>query len=92
MIGAAWGRIFQGAEKRAQPGLGKVVCSMAAGASRHGAGAPEGAAGQSGRKKRWRQADVERAVAAAEQAGLESYRVEVAPDGTISVIVGMPPE
>ena len=36
----------------------------------------------------WRQRDVKRAIGAAEQAGLASYRVEVAPDGTISIIVG----
>jgi len=43
-------------------------------------------------KGAWRQSDVKRAVAAAEQAGLESYRVEIAPDGTISIIVGDPSE
>jgi len=41
---------------------------------------------------RWRQADIKRAIAAAEKAGLESYRVEIAPDGTISIIVGAPAE
>lgn len=40
------------------------------------------------RKPRWRQSDVKRAIAAAEQAGLSAYRVEVAPDGTISIVVG----
>lgn len=44
------------------------------------------------RKGRWRQSDVKRAIAAAEQAGLESYRVEIAPDGTLSIIVGAPEE
>jgi hypothetical protein len=38
-----------------------------------------------------RQADVKRAIEAAEQAGLKSYCVEVAPDGTIAIVVG-PPE
>jgi hypothetical protein len=38
----------------------------------------------------WRQSDVRRAIAAAEKAGLTSYRVEIAPDGTISIVVGMP--
>lgn len=38
---------------------------------------------------RWRQSDVKRAIAAAEQAGLAAYRVEIAPDGTISIVVGM---
>ena len=41
-------------------------------------------------KRTWRQSDVKRALAAAQQAGLDSYRVEVTPDGTISIIVGMP--
>lgn len=41
---------------------------------------------------RWRDADVGRAIAAAEQAGLAAYRVEIAPDGTIAIVVGMSPE
>jgi hypothetical protein len=49
---------------------------------------PTGSAGRG----RWRQSDVKRALAAAEQAGLSSYRVEVAPDGTISIVVGDPLE
>lgn len=40
------------------------------------------------RKTPWRQSDVRRAIAAAEQAGLSVYRVEIAPDGTISIVVG----
>jgi len=40
----------------------------------------------------WRQADVKRAIAAAEQAELKSYRIEIDPDGTISIIVGAPLE
>jgi hypothetical protein len=40
--------------------------------------------------RHWRQSEVKRAIAAAEQAGLEAYRVEVAPDGTIAIIVGAP--
>ena len=36
----------------------------------------------------WRDADLERAIAVAEQADLRAYRVEIAPDGTISIIVG----
>lgn len=40
------------------------------------------------RKGNWRQADVKRALDAAQKAGLSSYRVEIAPDGTISIIVG----
>ena len=38
----------------------------------------------------WQQADVKRAIDAAEEAGLSSYRIEIAPDGSISVIVGDP--
>jgi hypothetical protein len=40
----------------------------------------------------WRQADVRRAINAAEKAGLQSYRVEIAPDGTIAIVVGLAPE
>ena len=39
-------------------------------------------------RKGWRQADVKRAIGAAEQAGLSSYRVEIAPDGTLTIVVG----
>jgi len=39
---------------------------------------------------RWQDADVERAIAAAERAGLRAYRVEIAPDGTIAIVVGIP--
>lgn len=42
------------------------------------------------RKARWKQADLKRAIGAAEQAGLDNYRVEVAPDGTITIVVGDP--
>jgi hypothetical protein len=44
----------------------------------------------SGGKGRWRQADVKRAIATAEQAGLASYRIEIAPDGAIAIVVGDP--
>ena len=43
-------------------------------------------------KRRWRQSDVKRAIAAAEEAGLSSYRIELAPDGTISIVVGETPD
>lgn len=46
-------------------------------------------------RAQWRQADVKRAIAAAEKAGLPSYRIEIAPDGTITIVVGAstaPPE
>lgn len=42
------------------------------------------------RRQTWRQSEAARAIAAAEQAGLQSYRVEIAPDGTIAIIVGPP--
>lgn len=38
----------------------------------------------------WDEADVRRAVAAATQAGLEDFRIEIAPDGTIAIVVGSP--
>jgi hypothetical protein len=41
-------------------------------------------------RPRWRQSEVKRLLAAAEQAGLQSYRVEIAPDGTNSIVVGAP--
>ena len=44
------------------------------------------------RRARWRQADVRRAIAAAEKAGLRGYRIEIALDGTISIVVGSPHE
>jgi hypothetical protein len=47
-----------------------------------------GIAAVAGRKARWRQMDVKRAIGAAEQAGLRCYRVDIAPDGTISIVVG----
>ena len=37
-----------------------------------------------------RDAEVRRAIAIAEEAGLKSYRVEIAPDGTITLFVGDP--
>lgn len=40
----------------------------------------------------WRDDDLKRAIAAAEEAGLRSYRAEIAPDGTISIIVGDQPK
>jgi len=36
----------------------------------------------------WVEADVRRAIAIAREAGLESYRIEIGPDGTIAVVVG----
>jgi len=42
-------------------------------------------------RQRWLDTDLERAIAAAESAGLRAYRVEIAPDGTIAIVVGMAP-
>lgn len=42
------------------------------------------------RKGNWREKDLERAIGAAKEAGLTSYRVEISPDGTISIVVGGP--
>lgn len=41
-----------------------------------------------GAEPRWSDADVERAIAAAERAGLAAYRIEIGPDGTIAIVVG----
>lgn len=38
----------------------------------------------------WHEEDIARAIAIAKEAGLTSYRVEIASDGTISIIVGEP--
>jgi len=40
------------------------------------------------RRTPWRETDLRRAIAAAKRAGLRFYSVEIAPDGTISIIVG----
>lgn len=37
---------------------------------------------------RFTQADVSRAISAAEKARLRSYRIDITPDGTISIVVG----
>ena len=49
--------------------------------------APDACAGRTDRTG-WRQADVARAIKAAEKADLRAYRIEIAPDGTISIVVG----
>jgi len=38
----------------------------------------------------WRERDLKRAIDMAQEAGLQSYRVEISPDGTISIVVGAP--
>lgn len=39
-------------------------------------------------RKTWRQTDLTRAIRAAEQACLRAYRIEIATDGTIAIVVG----
>ncbi len=46
------------------------------------------AARRGGRGGAWRERDLRRALAVARMAGLRDYRVEIAPDGTISIVVG----
>ena len=41
------------------------------------------------RRGHWLERDLRRAIAAARRAGLERYRVEIAPDGTITIEVGL---
>ena len=59
---------------------------------RAGQGSPLSDETQASGKRQWRQSDVKRMIAAAEQAGLQSYRIELAPDGALSIIVGAPEE
>ncbi len=40
----------------------------------------------------WRETDLARAIGVAKQAGLRSYRIEIAPDGGISIVVCVSPE
>ncbi len=44
--------------------------------------------GKARRGPGWRDDDLKRAVDVAEKAGLRSYRVEIAADGTITIVVG----
>ena len=41
--------------------------------------------------EQWRTADLKRALSAARDADLKNYRVEIAPDGTISLVVSSSP-
>lgn len=66
-------------------GFGNILGPFAMTADEPGPGATA-----AGGKNPWRQSDIKRALTAAEQAGLQSYRVEIAPDGTISIVVGAP--
>ncbi|WEK42930.1 MAG: hypothetical protein P0Y64_16555 [Candidatus Sphingomonas colombiensis] len=40
------------------------------------------------RASHWRQDDIKRAINAAEKSRLRQYRVDIATDGTISIVVG----
>jgi hypothetical protein len=74
---------------RRRPAAGPQIAAMAFPVVPEGAAkGPRKAAAQ--RSGQWRQSDVRRAINAAEKAGLASYRVEIAPDGTIAIIVGDP--
>jgi hypothetical protein len=42
------------------------------------------------REPAWQQAHVRRAIEAAEEAGLRSYRIEITPEGTITIVVETP--
>ena len=52
----------------------------------------EAGAGEPPERREWREVDLERALAAAQHARLGSYRIEIAPDGTISIVVGQASE
>jgi hypothetical protein len=51
---------------------------------------PATGSGESEQRRRteWQKADLKRAIEVAKEAGLQSFRVEIAPDGTISLVVG----
>jgi hypothetical protein len=38
----------------------------------------------------WRPSDLKCAIAALKAAGVDDYRIEMAPDGTIAIVVGNP--
>lgn len=40
------------------------------------------------RRGHWREKDLQRAIGAAKRSGLTDFRVEIAPDGTIAIVVG----
>lgn len=40
------------------------------------------------RRGHWREKDLQRALSAAKRSGLTDFRVEIAPDGTIAIVVG----
>ncbi|MBO9670116.1 MAG: hypothetical protein J7485_06340 [Sphingobium sp.] len=52
--------------------------------------ADQGATSDKPAEAGWRDEDLSRAIAVAEEAGLASYRIEIAPDGTITIYVGGP--
>jgi hypothetical protein len=47
-------------------------------------------AGAATREIKWLDEDLARAIAVAEQAGLQGYRIEISLDGTITILVGTP--
>ncbi len=49
--------------------------------------APQSNEGKTHIEGGWRDVDLKRAIKVAEKSGLGSYRIEIAPDGTISIIV-----
>lgn len=54
---------------------------------------PETAAPDPGKKAKprrghWRERDLQRAIEVAKRSGVTAYRVELAPDGTIAIVVG----
>jgi hypothetical protein len=48
----------------------------------------DSAKGEPRRRAQFRETDLRRAIGAAKKSGLRFYSVEVAPDGTISIVVG----
>lgn len=42
------------------------------------------------RRGHWLERDLRRALDVASRSGMDGYRVEIAPDGTISIVVGYP--
>lgn len=65
----------------AMAGLGLMPQAMATGLN--GDQSPPG---------EWCDEQLKRAIAAAEEAGIASYRIEIAPNGTITIVVPAPPE
>jgi len=58
---------------------GRAMGQQMTGATRSNAGP---------RRRQWRDRDLQRAIAVARRSKLLNYRIELAPDGTISIVVG----